>query len=45
MEVYGFLEVGSIERIGESVTGYQPIIMDYFNQCFIKYSEHIKVEL
>jgi hypothetical protein len=45
MEIYGFLEVSSIESIGESMTGYQPIVVDYFNQCVIKYNEHTKVEL
>jgi len=33
MEIYGFLLVGSIERIGESQCGYWHVVMDYYNEC------------
>ena len=31
MEIYGFIQVGSIETIGESACGYWHVVMDYYN--------------
>jgi hypothetical protein len=28
MEIYGFLKVGTINVLGDSVEGYQPIVLD-----------------
>ncbi len=33
MEIYGFLQVGSIKTIGESISGCQHVVMDYYNEC------------
>ncbi len=33
MEIYCFIEEGSIARIGESSHGYRPLVMDCFNDC------------
>jgi hypothetical protein len=44
MEIYGLLEEGSIQRLGDSDGGDQHTVMDYFNQCIIKYDEDIKME-
>ncbi len=38
IEIYGFLPVGPINVIKESVHGYQPVVMDYFNSCVMKYN-------
>jgi hypothetical protein len=43
-DVYGFLKVGSINVIGESVQGYQPVVMDYFNCCGMKYNINLMAE-
>ncbi len=45
MEIYGFVEEGSIARIGESSHGYRPIVMDYFNNCVKRYSTNLKVKV
>jgi hypothetical protein len=44
MEIYGFLTVGSIERIGESQRGYWHAVMDYYNKCISRYNDDLKVE-
>ncbi len=45
MEIYGFIEEGSIARIGESSHGYQPLVMDYFNNCVRRYDNDLKVKV
>ncbi len=44
MEIYGFIEEGSIARIGESSHGYRPLVMDYFNDCMRRYDNNQKVK-
>ena len=44
MEIYGFLKVGSINVIGNSVEGYQPVVLDYFNSCVMKYNTYLMAE-
>ena len=44
MEIYGFLPVGSIERIGEFQHGYRHVVMDYYNECISMYNDNLKVE-
>jgi hypothetical protein len=44
MKIYWFLEEGSIQRFGDSEGGYPHTVMDYFNQCIIKYNEDVKME-
>jgi hypothetical protein len=44
MEIYGFLKVGSINVIGDSVEGYQPVVLDYFNSCVMKYNTNLMAE-
>jgi hypothetical protein len=44
MEIYGFLEEGSIARIRESSQGYRPIVMG-FNDCVRRYNKDLKVEV
>jgi hypothetical protein len=45
MEVYGFIQKGSIARIGESSHGYRPIVMDYFNDCVRMFNNDLKAEM
>jgi hypothetical protein len=45
MEIYGFIKEGSIARIGESSHGYQPIVMDYFNDCARTYNNNLKIKV
>jgi hypothetical protein len=45
MEIYGFIEEGSIARIGESSHGYWPIVMDYFNNCVRRYDNILKAKM
>jgi len=45
MEIYGFLPVGSIERIGESQRGYRHVVMDYYNKCVSRYNDVLKVKI
>ena len=42
--MYGFLPVGSIERIGESQRGYQHVVMDDYNESISRYNDNLKVE-
>ncbi len=44
MEIYRLLKVGSINVIGDSVEGYQPVVLDYFNSCIIKYNTIVMAE-
>jgi len=44
MEIYGFIEVCSIEMIGESARGYWHAVMDYFNDCVSRFDDVLKVE-
>ena len=44
IEIYGFLPVGSIERIGEFQHGYRHVVMDYYNECISRYNDNLKVE-
>jgi hypothetical protein len=43
MELYGFLQVGSIPKIGESIRGYRSVVMEYYNQAVIKYDRDLKM--
>jgi len=36
--MHGFLPIGSIETIGESVCGYRHAVMDYYNECGSRYN-------
>ena len=45
MELYGFLEKGSIERIGKSPGGYRHLVMDYYKNCCIIYNNALKAEM
>ena len=45
MEIYGFIEVGSIEMIGESARGYRHVVMDYYNECVSRFDNLLKVEV
>ncbi len=45
MEIYGFIKEGSIARIGESIHGYRPLVMDYFNYCVRRYNNDLKVKV
>jgi len=45
MEIYGFIEGGSIETIGESAHGYCHVVMDYYNDCVIRFDNVLKVEV
>jgi hypothetical protein len=45
MEIYGFIEVGSIETIGESQRGYRHVVMDYYNDCVSRFNNVLKVEV
>jgi hypothetical protein len=45
MEIYGFLLVGSVETIGETVCGYRHVVMDYYNKCVSRYNDVLKVKL
>ncbi len=45
MEIYGFLQEGSIERLGESILGYWHVVMDYYNECVSRYNNILKVEI
>ncbi len=45
MEIYGFLQEGSIERFGESILGYRHVVMDYYNECVSRYDNILKVEI
>jgi hypothetical protein len=44
MEIYGFIEVGSIETIGESDRGYCYVVMDYYNDCVRRFDGVLNVE-
>ncbi len=44
MEIYGFIEVGSVETIGESARGYRNVVMDYNNDCVSRFDNVLKVE-
>ena len=44
MEIYGFIERGSIETIGESARGYCNVVMDYYNDCVRRFDSDLKVE-
>ncbi len=44
MEIYGFIEVGSIETVGESTRGYHNVVMDYYNDCVSRFDSVLKVE-
>jgi hypothetical protein len=44
-EIYGFIEEGSIARIGESSHRYWPLVMDYFNDCVRRYDNDLKVKV
>jgi len=44
MEIHGFIEVGSIETIGESASGYRNVVMDYYNDCVRRIDSDLKVE-
>ena len=41
MEIYGFLKAGTINVLGDSVEGYQPVVLDYFNGCVMKYNTNL----
>ena len=45
MEIYGIILVGSIEEIGESDRGYRHVVMDYYNDCVIRFNDVLKVEI
>jgi hypothetical protein len=45
MEIYGIIPVGSIEEIGESDRGYRHVVMDYYNDCVIRFNDVLKVEI
>ena len=45
LEIYGYLQVGSIETIGESASGYRPVVMDYYNDCVSRYDDVLKVPI
>jgi hypothetical protein len=38
MEIYGFLEAGAVNVLGDSVEGYQLIVLNYFNSYVMKYN-------
>jgi hypothetical protein len=44
LEFYGFIEVASIEKLGESILGYRHVVMDYYNDCVSRYDNILKVE-
>ncbi len=44
MEIYGFLKAGTINVLGDSVEGYQPVVLDYFNSCVMKYNTNLMAE-
>jgi hypothetical protein len=44
MEIYGFIEAGSIETIGESTSGYRNVVIDYYNYCVRRFDSNLKVE-
>ena len=41
MEIYGFLPLGYIERIGESQHGYRHVVMIYYNECISRYNDNL----
>ena len=43
--ICGFLPVGSIETVGESVRGYRNVVMDYYNEFISRYNNVLKVEI
>ena len=43
MEIYGFIEVDSIETIGESTRGYWHVVMDYYNGYVSRFDNILKV--
>ena len=45
MKIYGFIEVGSIEMIGESARGYRHVVMYYYNECVGRFDNLLKVEV
>jgi hypothetical protein len=45
MEIYGIIPVGSIQEIGESDRGYRHVVMDYYNDCVIRFNDVLKVEI
>jgi len=45
LEIYGFIQVGSIETIGESACGYRNVVMDYYNDCVSRFDSVLKVEV
>jgi len=45
MEIYGFLQVGTIETIGKSMLGYWHVVMDYYNECVSRFENALRVEI
>ena len=45
MEIYGLIEVDSIETIGEFARKYWHVVMDYYNDCVSRFDNILKVEV
>jgi hypothetical protein len=45
MEVFGILELDSISTIANSPEGYRPVVMEYYQQCVMKYKDDLFFQL
>ena len=43
-ELYGFLEGGSVNSIGESPGGYRHVVMDYYEDCCHSFHNELMTE-
>ena len=44
LELYGFLKEGSIKSIGESQGGYRDVVVDYYQDCCVRFDNALKME-
>ena len=44
LELYGFLKEGSIKSIGESQGGYRDVVVDYYQDCCVRFYNALKME-
>ena len=44
LELYGFIEGGSINSIGESRGGYRDVVMDYYEDCCHRFHNELMIE-
>jgi len=44
LELYGFLKEGSIKSIGESEGGYRDVVVNYYQDCCVRFDNALKME-